>query len=425
MSKYRKVSANLLVAGVRLSSVIPDPENQRLRLLGEGMEITADLIARLHQRGVKSLLLSEKDIAILNAFTPQGRAKKVPPAPAYVRSSTVNDQTLLLDKHMDDPSEPVVEDVLPFASRTRKPENCSYESSMTHQWATETNDSIDLISEVFEETLATKEGSVGPLHQLCNDILRRLTEDIDAMVCMACSPFETEYPTRHGVHLASLAMSIGSQMGLDEATLIELGIGCLVHDIGMKAIGTGMFSSKHPLSDGMLKRLSDHPVRGVELIGRFGEQVAIGSKMVAYQIHERGDGSGYPRGSTSNQIHPLAKIASVADAFIGMVSTRPHRMAIQGYHAMVQLLTEMKQGKFDAPVIRAMLELTSLYPLGSFVELNNEKVGRVIRAGGATFDRPTIEMWDNVQRSTPPLVINLRHDDAVRIVRSIAIPAAA
>ncbi|GAA4472314.1 HD-GYP domain-containing protein [Novipirellula rosea] len=425
MSKYRKVSAKLLVPGVKLTSAIPDPENARVRLLGEGMEVTADLILRLQLRGVKSLLLSEKDIAILNAFTPQGRAVKVPPPPAYVKSSTINEQTLILDQHLEADDEPEHENTLPFAARARKPENCSYEPGMTHQWASETSDSIESINQIFDETLATHDGSVAPLHATCQDILRRMTEDVDALVCMACSPFETEYPARHGVHLATMSMAIGSQMGLDEALLIELGVGCLIHDIGMKAIGTGLFSSKHPLSDGMLKRLADHPVRGAEVIGRFGEQVSIGSQMVSYQIHERCDGSGYPRGRHGDAIHPLAKIACVADAFIGMISTRPHRLAIQGYHALVQLLKEMKQGKFDATVVRALLELTSLYPLGSFVELTNEKLGRVIRAGGASFDRPTIEMWDTRQRISSPTVLNLQHDHTIHIVRSIATPAAA
>ncbi|EMI15804.1 metal dependent phosphohydrolase [Rhodopirellula maiorica SM1] len=425
MSKFRKVSANLLIPGVKLTSAIPDPENARVRLLGEGMEITTDLIQRLQQRGVKSLLLSEKDIAILNAFTPQGRAVKVPPPPAYVKSSTINEQTLILDQQLKAGHDSVVEDVLPFAKRTRKPQNCSYEPGMANQWASETSDSIDSINEIFDETLATHDGSVGPLHATCQDILRRMTEDIDALVCMACSPFETEYPARHGVHLATMSMAIGSQMGLDEALLIELGVGCLVHDIGMKAIGTGMFSSNHPLSAGMLKRLADHPVRGAEVIGRFGEQVSIASKMVAYQIHERCDGSGYPRGRLGDAIHPLAKIACVADAFIGMMSTRPHRLAIQGYHALVQLLEQMKQGKFDATVMRALLELTSLYPLGSFVELSNDKLGRVIRSGGSTFDRPTIEMWDTPNRISPPTVLNLQQDHTIRIVRSIATPKAA
>ncbi len=422
MTSQRRVSIDLLAVGARLETSIPDVENPRVKLLAEGTRITEEFLARLRERRIQSVVLNEKDIAKLNAFVPQGRAVKVPPAPEYLISQSINEQTLALDERIEQSDLSLSDsNTKPFSSKTKKLENCRYEREMTHQWAEDAGLTIDIIEDVFDESLASNRGSVGALHVACHEILQRMVEDIDALVCMACSPFETNYPARHGFHLASLAMSIGSRMDLDEATLIDLGVGCMVHDIGMCAVGIGMFSNKTDLSIAQLKRLSDHPIKGAEVIGRFGEQLSIDSKMVAYQIHERCDGSGYPRGRLSGEIHPLAKIAMVADSMIGMMSTRPHRIAIQGYYAIVHLLEDLKQGKFDPRVVRALLELTSIHPLGTLVDLSNNKVGRVVRSNGKAFDKPTIEMWDSPERTGQPSIVNLQHENEIRILRAMPI----
>ena len=71
------------------------------------------------------------------------------------------------------------------------------------------------------------------------------------------------------------------------------------------------------------------------------------SRIVAYQIHERCDGSGYPRGMVGDDLHVLSKIAAVADAYVGLVSNRWHRKALMPYYAMEKMLHSIPQGLFD------------------------------------------------------------------------------
>ena len=73
-------------------------------------------------------------------------------------------------------------------------------------------------------------------------------------------------------------------------------------------------------------------------------------------------------------------------------------------------------------MIRALLQATSLFPLGSFVRLNNDCVGRVIRADGPNFVRPTIEMWHQDHLDREPVVVSLKDEQRVRILGSM--PAA-
>ena len=79
MSVSKRVSLDLLRPGVALSSAIADPRSPRVKLLGAGVAMTENFIAALRRRSITSVILSNSDIAILQAFSAQGRRTKVPP----------------------------------------------------------------------------------------------------------------------------------------------------------------------------------------------------------------------------------------------------------------------------------------------------------------------------------------------------------
>ena len=72
-------------------------------------------------------------------------------------------------------------------------------------------------------------------------------------------------------------------------------------------------------------------------------------------MDERCDGSGYPRGRKGKQIHPLAKIAAVADVFVAPISPWPHRPGFLLYKAMEHLIQGTKQGLYDTNAVRGLL----------------------------------------------------------------------
>ncbi|WP_160148229.1 HD-GYP domain-containing protein [Rubripirellula obstinata] len=417
-----------LKIGAVLTSAIVDPAQPRLKLLAAGVRIDEHVIERLVQRGIETVIVSERDLARLSAFVPQGRRTKVPPPPAYVRSTLQNDGSKEVDQLLlsADQSKAETFDLKADKAIAVQPDRrpgSPYADGLQSQWATECDNRIDVMVDFTEDSVRGSGASVSPLMDISSELVDRWVEDADALVALATSPYQSDYPSRHGVHLASLAIAIGAEMGLDQKALIDLGVGCLIHDVGMRSVGVGLFDTKDALTDGQLRRLADHPVKAIDIATRFGEKVSMVSRLVLYQIHERCDGSGYPRGYQAEQIHPLAKIAAVADAFVGMVSTRKHRLAIQGYRANVALLQEVKQKRFDANVVRCLLKATSLHPIGSAVQLNNDHVGRVIRSGGDDFVRPTIAMWKPSHGETDTSIVDLAQERQIQITQSL--PAAA
>ncbi|MEM1067528.1 MAG: HD domain-containing phosphohydrolase [Planctomycetota bacterium] len=426
MSKFKRIAVDAVPVGTVLRAPIGDPNNSQVQLLTEGTEVTSEFLDKLRSRGIAEVVISTRDLALIHTFHSQARSKRVPPPHTYLQSIRFNDHTKAMDQrvHEGDTLE-IGEAAEPMLAQIDRPVDCQYDKKLQSSWANQNDADVQQLGTFFQQTCDGETADVKTLRQQCEDILERVRADFDALVCLASTPFLSEYPSRHAVHLASMAMAIGVEMGLDHEQLIDLGIGCLIHDVGMQQIGLRQFDNKSTITRDGLRHLADHPVHALEIASKLGDEVSDASKLVAYQIHERLDGSGYPRGRTAGQIHALARIAAVADTFVALVTPRPHRLGVQGYHAIQCVLNDVKEGRLDPRPVRGLLLATSMHPIGSYVELSNDQLGRVIRTGGAHYDKPTIEMWSKEDPEAEPEIVNLQKDDSVKITRSVPSPRAA
>jgi HD-GYP domain-containing protein (c-di-GMP phosphodiesterase class II) len=91
------------------------------------------------------------------------------------------------------------------------------------------------------------------------------------------------------------------------------------------------------------------------------------------------DGSGYPRGIGTADIHQFAAIAAVADVYAAATSERPHRPALPP-HAAVAAIVEGRGGAFDAEVVDVFRRVVLPYPPGFDIALPDGRTGIVARA---------------------------------------------
>src|SRR5262249_70558 len=152
----------------------------------------------------------------------------------------------------------------------------------------------------------------------------------------------------------------------------------LIHDLGMLRIQGVDLHDGRILGNTDFREIVKHPIYTLELLRQHAGKLPVGSCMVAYQMHDRLNGTGYPRGRTADQIHELAKIAAVADVFVALTSNRPHRPGLLPYYALERILHGVKDGFYDSQVARALLKTVSLFPVGSSVQLTDGRTGVVI-----------------------------------------------
>jgi HD-GYP domain-containing protein (c-di-GMP phosphodiesterase class II) len=189
-----------------------------------------------------------------------------------------------------------------------------------------------------------------------------------------------------------LATSVGTTMGLTKSQLTDLGIGCLLHDSGMMMIDRRSWDKRGKTTGYDRLEISKHPGLAFDRVNQIAK-VPNGSRMIVFQMHERMDGSGYPRQRKGIQIFPLSRIAMVADVFVALVSPRPHRPGLMPYQAMERIIKQAKDGLLDPKVVRGLLKTVSLFPITSFVVMSDGRVGKVIRSTGDTYTRPIVDLW--------------------------------
>jgi len=219
---------------------------------------------------------------------------------------------------------------------------------------------------------------------------------------------ETLY--RHRVNVAMLTMTVARHLGYPPGEVLEAGMGAMFHDVGMLEVPDSIRTDPGPLSAASRRRVQLHPLRAIEAVKRF-EKVSKIALLVVCQMHERMDGSGYPQGRSRDRIHPLARVAAVADVFVAAASWRPYRPARGPYGGIRTMLEDVRAGLLDGAAARAFLDCVGVFPVGSFVRLCDGTVAQVLRSGRAEHTRPTVMPID--ERGQPagdPIDLTHRRD---------------
>jgi HD-GYP domain-containing protein (c-di-GMP phosphodiesterase class II) len=194
---------------------------------------------------------------------------------------------------------------------------------------------------------------------------------------------------RRAANTSVLAVRLGMDVGYDERRCLALGLCGLMHDLGMLRVPQASLDSPK-LSPEQLQQLRQHPIESQRIIAGFGDAFAWIGKIVV-QVHERFDGSGYPHGLRKAEIHEMARILGLVDTYEAMAHPRADRRARVTYHALKEII-DLRNTLFERRLIKALIHIVSIFPLGSLVKLNSGEIGRVIGTSRTHPTRPMIEI---------------------------------
>ena len=192
----------------------------------------------------------------------------------------------------------------------------------------------------------------------------------------------------HSISICVLATLVALKLGLDKERVHDIGVGCLLHDLGLRYMMIEYEDQDiETLSSKELVEYKKHPVYGYTAL-KNENWLSKKSKEIILCHHERIDGSGYPLHATEISID--TKIVSVCDAFDEMIcGIGRKRMKI--YEA-VEYLKSFKNILFDGKIVDALLEFTAVYPSGSVIVTNEGEIAVVIKQNKGFPERPIIQI---------------------------------
>jgi HD-GYP domain-containing protein (c-di-GMP phosphodiesterase class II) len=162
----------------------------------------------------------------------------------------------------------------------------------------------------------------------------------------------------HSVNVCMLGMAFGKHLGFEESRVMSLGLGGMLHDVGMAKLPPGVVEKSGGLTNREKAALRQHPTLGYKMLLPIGA-VSYDVLMIVQHHHENADGSGYPAGLPAAKLPLLARIMRIIDAYDIMTSNRPGQPAMLPNQAASILLGD------DMPLYGADLAPEFVRFLGS------------------------------------------------------------
>ena len=167
------------------------------------------------------------------------------------------------------------------------------------------------------------------------------------------SDLKSMWTVGHSRAVAQLAGQAAAVAGLDAADIVLVRRAALVHDIGRVAVPVSVWAKPGPLSRDEREQVRLHCYHSERVL-----DIAPGLRPLARLAGshgERGDGSGYHRGSRSAELPLTARLLAAADCYQAMREPRAYRPARTAAAAAAELSRDVSAGRLAPEAANAVL----------------------------------------------------------------------
>jgi len=160
----------------------------------------------------------------------------------------------------------------------------------------------------------------------------------------------------HSVNVVTYSVALAQYAGYrDPATLREVAMGALLHDIGKCKIDPAILDKPGGLSENEWEIMRQHPRIGYDMLAATDSVGEIALDIVLHH-HENMRGDGYPDGLDPERLSPLVRIATIADCFDALTTDRPFQEAMTSFDAL-SLMREQIAVALDRDTFRDFVSL--------------------------------------------------------------------
>ena len=242
-----------------------------------------------------------------------------------------------------------------------------------------------LLETIFKEQKSKVCLSIDKVIEITESIMNEFEDCYSLLSCINLLNQMKQDEYMHCVNVACTAFVLGKWLNYDTATLKDIVIASLLHDVGKLDINPILFDKKEKeMSDMERLEYRRHPICGYEKLVPYNELNVNVLKGILMH-HERCDGSGFPLCLRANRIVDIAKVIAIADTY-NELRNNHHIFEI------VKILETKMIRKLDANMLFRFCNNIMNYYTGAKVELNNGKVGEIVFIQSQVLHRPIIEV---------------------------------
>lgn len=212
----------------------------------------------------------------------------------------------------------------------------------------------------------------------------------------------------HSLRCTVLAIATALQLHMPLSKMIELGVCCILHEIGMLQLPPQIYMGSKQLTPGEKAMISKHPVYGYSIVKNLNFPTTI--QLGILEHHEKENGTGYPRRLQGDKLSYAAKIISIVCSYEAITSKRNYKSERSSLDGMVELLLN-KNNAYSPDIVRALLHTVSLYPIGTYVYLKNRKIAIVTDTVSDNPKCPIVQLVTEKKADGSPVILETENPE--------------
>lgn len=231
----------------------------------------------------------------------------------------------------------------------------------------------------------------------------------DALLPLGRLKNHDEYTFQHSVSVCALMVAFARSLQLEREIIKEIAVGALLHDVGKAKVPDEILNKPAKLTDAEFTKMKSHVVQSV-IILQHTPGISPVALDVAGQHHERFDGTGYPNKLKGQEISFYGQMAAIVDVYDAISSDRVYHKGMPPTDALRKLL-EWSKFHFSPDLVQTFIRALGIYPTGSLVRLESERLGVVIEQHPSHLLQPTVRVIYHAanRRYLPPEDLDLMH----------------